>query len=746
MGEYQGGGRMDREVLGYYQRIEKMLNANQFEDEEARDSFLENVWAEVLPKKKQICNNVYCSKVIELLVDASRPLHLRQFLFSFTAEELSDFFYSRYASHVIERILVRAPVIVKEEMKGIIEAPLVKKADGDEAGGDDAAEDDMEVDQAPALTQQILDICKGFKGYWVDISWDGYAHHVLKTFCLVLGGLSASGGAGKQTNMQRKKKKSGGGGGPPPITYERLPTPPEFATALASIFQELVADLNGKQMWKSISGGCTGPVLAAAIHGSIQPHSDDFIASVLQVADDSSTEQCAVDSEPVKQRVQLMMTHKIGSLILEQVFSNASPTLFDQLFLHHFRGSAEFYVNHTVSNFVTQRIIHNLTHAAQVGLVMGEIGDQIGNLLNTGKGQVVLEMAKACRQHKNNEKEFCRLLLKGILSQDSAMKDCSQILITWGSAAPQVEGAFPKFSPVGCMLFAEIANFSAGSNTVFVESFVNRQSPERVVAAARDPNGSRAVDAILVGTATPQIKQKFIKKCKGRLVDLACDKWGSRVIEKIYQTAALKRKEWIATELLASETRLLNSFYGKFAHRACKLDQFKRKKDQWLSEESTVQTVKDKFADIIGDGQGSEEGGDNNAVARKGGAAGSATGPKNDVPDEARELGSSKTKELMHELISSSRHGSKDRKSDKKGRKKKRREEDDLPEIDAGVDREVNDLFKDKEGGKRKKAKHSHEETPTNGTAPKHGSKDDDGENSSDSSDDDESKKKKKKS
>lgn len=60
-------------------------------------------------------------------------------------------------------------------------------------------------------------------------------------------------------------------------------------------------------------------------------------------------------------------------------------------------------------------------------------------------------------------------------------------------------------------------------------------------------------------------------------------------------------KTKMVTELLAGEEKLQNNTYGRMVLRNCRVNEFKKKRERWESEESVVEKRKRIFADILED-------------------------------------------------------------------------------------------------------------------------------------------------
>jgi len=62
--------------------------------------------------------------------------------------------------------------------------------------------------------------------------------------------------------------------------------------------------------------------------------------------------------------------------------------------------------------------------------------------------------------------------------------------------------------------------------------------------------------------------------------EISCNRYGSHLIDKCWSVSYLKMKESIAEELLDSERELNSNFQGKCVLRNCKIDNFKRNRQE----------------------------------------------------------------------------------------------------------------------------------------------------------------------
>jgi nucleolar protein 9 len=125
-------------------------------------------------------------------------------------------------------------------------------------------------------------------------------------------------------------------------------------------------------------------------------------------------------------------------------------------------------------------------------------------------------------------------------------------------------------------------------------------SGEELLKWACDPVCSRVLEKFFVSpTVTSKSKRKLLRSFTGNFSDLAKDKYASHMIDKCWRVATLELKELIAGELAAHDRALADSTYGRFALRNCKIDLFKRRKNEWIELEKGIQKKKEFFKDFF---------------------------------------------------------------------------------------------------------------------------------------------------
>jgi nucleolar protein 9 len=111
------------------------------------------------------------------------------------------------------------------------------------------------------------------------------------------------------------------------------------------------------------------------------------------------------------------------------------------------------------------------------------------------------------------------------------------------------------------------------------------QPTETLITYATNPIASRLLDIVLTHASIPtKYRRRLISTLTPHLEDLLADKIGSRVAERVWESADGYTKEKIAKILVKSSESIRRSQYGRYLWPKLKLDIMMRRPDQWRAE------------------------------------------------------------------------------------------------------------------------------------------------------------------
>jgi nucleolar protein 9 len=161
-----------------------------------------------------------------------------------------------------------------------------------------------------------------------------------------------------------------------------------------------------------------------------------------------------------------------------------------------------------------------------------------------------------------------------------------------------IVGLEPKIQ--GCLLLQSLAQCSE-ANEVVLQSYVPPrltrekgsrlmnslidQPTETLITYSTNPIASRLLDIVLTHPSIPtKYRRRLISTLTPHLEDLLADKIGSRVAERVWESADGYTKEKIAKILVKSSESIRRSQYGRYLWPKLKLDIMMRRPDQWRAE------------------------------------------------------------------------------------------------------------------------------------------------------------------
>lgn len=326
------------------------------------------------------------------------------------------------------------------------------------------------------------------------------------------------------------------------------------------------------------------------------------------------------------------MRDTVGSHLLQKIVVQLDAAAFRRLYLTYFRRRLEELALHPLANFVVQEVILGARTKVELDMMIEELGPvwpkllckciEVGGterrlienpfLLPVGtRAGVVVKTLEACLRLQSGFNEAAKWLQQAFdYGSTEARKDAVSLLMTmrkYSEAGIAPDLARSDFSLHGSLIVQHMFAFPVEASRVVVQSFSDLPA-ETLQHLATHAVGGRVVEAFITSPQVNlKIKKKLLRSYEGHFATLACDKYGSHIVDKLWsQVADIGDKEKIAEELLRSLGTLENSHHGKFIVRNCRLENFKREKDKWRQNQTGIDRRKDMFKDIIGsvnDGQ-----------------------------------------------------------------------------------------------------------------------------------------------
>ncbi|KAK9768120.1 Nucleolar protein 9 [Basidiobolus ranarum] len=584
-------GRLDPDIQQYFKGVESKLENDGFENDEERDLFLENVYAEVDNKELQLTTDHSCSLILEKLFKISNEFQLRVF-FSKLPGKFIECFVHRFASHVCQTLLCLAAGVMEQELKGeIVTKKEVKEGE--------------EETPLPSMESMFLDMCKELQPHWNSLIADPYASHIIRVILIILSGEAQESEGGGKTTVRSKKSvkynEDHNSIASKALTKPRQ-VPPSFTVMLDEVTNLIITGMSDVVVRSLAVHAVASPVLQLLLvlqSKKDESLNDDLIDKLLMGI---SSKQDEVDDIGRRDNfVDTLIKDQVGSHLFEKILQVASASLFHLIYTTYFRGRLANLCQHPIANFVVQHLLTNAKNAGQLEVMMSEIVPDFTGFLRRGRSGVIRSAIDACVRLDCCYKEVMKGISKafGANTMDER-KEFVNLVIRMQSYEQYMREPV-KFHPQGALMLQSLLLFPEEHNSLVMNSYLS-QPLDVTYSWTLDPVGSRVIESFLTSpNVSLKAKRKIIRSFAGKYHEMAMDKYGSHMVDKCWAVSDIELKEKIATELVLNEKVVASCFHGKFILRNCQIDQFKRKREEWVEKEKGVERKKEMFKDILGD-------------------------------------------------------------------------------------------------------------------------------------------------
>ncbi|KAG0044929.1 Nucleolar protein 9 [Gryganskiella cystojenkinii] len=599
-------GFIDPDVQQYFKGVEQTLDELNFDTAEDQQLFLENVYTEVQGKELVLATDHSCSLVLEKLLRASNDFQLRVFFDKLNGNFLKLFTH-RFASHVCQTLITLCADSVEREvrsneLKTKEELETVAKEDG----------------VLLSAEELILNMCRQTQEEFTALISDPFASHIIRVLLYVLAGRTvADDGTGKGNVRSKKSAKYNDANNSKTNAGTFRPTrlvPPSFKEMLRTITSTMMNGLSASIVRSLAVHQVANPVLQLLLEvlaKDDEAAKDELVDKLLM--DITREEEPGHKNDDRDAYVETLLRDQVGSHLLEKIVQVASPALFQKFYTSYFRGRLVKLSHHPIANYVIQQFFTHAKTPVQLEMMVEEVLPAFEDFLKYGRPGVIRAVVEACRNvgacHKEVIKGLCAAFHTNSTMDRKEFLHVVLQMETYESLIERREtqeqegitATKPKFHPQGAVILQLLLQFPEEHSKIVVDSYF-AQKEELMYAWTMDPVGSHVIEAFLTSpTLNLKVKRKILKSFLGKYHQMALDRYGGHTVDKCWAVSDIEMKEKIATELLAHEQALSQSFHGKFILRNCKIDQFKRKKEEWVEREKGIERKKDMFKDILGD-------------------------------------------------------------------------------------------------------------------------------------------------
>ncbi|XP_062518372.1 nucleolar protein 9-like [Corticium candelabrum] len=554
-----GSERLDETTLSYFKRVESVFSKQSFENEDDRKTFLDNVIRQMEGIETRIACNQQLSHVLETIIDSTSPDDVYQ-LHLMLLTNWQELVCHKSGCHVIESCIARVPELMTSE------------------GGAE-------------IKRVFCDMCRSILCDLTRMLNDTYGSHVLRKIIETLAGYRVNSKPLNKQDWQSNKR----------LVRLEGTRPKRFSKLLRKYGKHVV---NRDDFIVLPTHPSASPVIQTLLELLVftEPETGRFLCqAVLQAIGVESSEPVECD----------LMFHPIGSHLIEVLLLVLCDDDFQLLYSAAFRGKLASISNHPIANHTVQSLIEHARNTAQLGMIADELLPCFETVLMAGHVGVLVRLVEALGKMKLRQKECLKSLLSAFHVLDNAVL-CVYLFMTLQtleSILPHIESTSSEekagylkhhIHVSGSLLVQALVQFE--DTKTLVSSFLTLSTAEMIVLCCH-PSGSRAVESFMKSkTVQPKKKNKLVANLQGHMSTLACDKWGSHVIDACWTNTEISTKKQITNELVANESQLRGSFSGKIVWRNCRLDYAKEKGLRWQQKVAADDRKRKMFDDFVNDG------------------------------------------------------------------------------------------------------------------------------------------------
>ncbi|KAF3920734.1 hypothetical protein AA313_de0208773 [Arthrobotrys entomopaga] len=570
-------GLLDEQEQEYFRKADDMLEANQFNSDEEREMFIQNVLKETENKELKMACSQGCSRLLEKLLFLADPARLKLVFQKFHGHFV-HLMSHRFASHCCEALFIAAASVTTTEY---LEPNREHKATENQA---------IYVPAETLFLHTVTELESSIDS----LLMNPFGAHPLRTLFLVLSGAPLQSQSNKSLLHSKKKEKVLlAKDSSEDFRTQARPVPDTFREALSKIINKITGDINRENIRNLATDPLGSPTLQLLIEldlGRSRKYKTKIEESLVgKLLLDLPEEER--DTDTTRSFVKMLLHDTIGSHLLERVMMCVPKKTFNQLYGLYFTGNMGKLASSDTACFVVTKILDKL-EIQEFKSASAEIQVELPELLKHHRIAVIRSVIENYGKHGISADEFCDALFKKLGSDTDEdtdfllkMLDVDTEELAGLDSVGSKEREKRKPSQLHSSLLVQALLTVPGQCSRTVKDHMTSCSSENLRRLCKHSTASHAIQKSL--TTEPSdatFKRKFVGLLSGSIVDLALHPVGSHVVDTLWEATlqGLKlQRQRIADELLGSERMLRDSFHGRAVWRNWKMDVYKTRRYDW---------------------------------------------------------------------------------------------------------------------------------------------------------------------
>lgn len=593
-------GLVDANEVDYFKLAESTLNINAFDAPEERDGFIRSVLEEARGKELKLVTNQICSKLMERLVLFASDLQLKRIMKQFSNHYVA-LVHHKYASHVVETLLVRAAAQVEKEL--IHGEEEVEENDGD----------DEESELNSISTESLfLSLVNELKPHLKSMISHQYSSHVLRLLLLIFSGKELPSTTTSNSTLRSKKSK---------IARKMIEikdnedfarafqTPPSFKAELREMCSELTRNQDTKTYREFAINKIASPViqLVIQVEGLVDRERTAWHLIFLKDSAPKDSQEEAY--------VEYLLSDPVGSHFLESTIKNDGARLkyIERLYKLYMKERVlKLSRRSTTGVYIVQALLFKLK-PVEVEHILDEIIPELSNLIsisdnqNLDLGQRLIDASISRGNYRRDEiieqlfKKFApnyegaSVTGNGKRSMQTYTPTTTEflenVLQLTGSTLGNTRDDWPTAEERRRALFLQ--KLMEYDHSFVVCTWLNFLAMPETKFAQMCRHGvfcHVVENSLVVLPATPGepkpmqiLRKRFLNIFQNQIVDLSCNSYGSHIVDKLWDFTVLlpMYKDRIGTELAGDSHKVKESKYGRLVWKNWSMELFVRKKYDW---------------------------------------------------------------------------------------------------------------------------------------------------------------------
>ncbi|MCJ8745197.1 hypothetical protein PDJAM_G00127460 [Pangasius djambal] len=570
--------RLDAMTVGYFRRVSERLSEG-FTDDEERALFVENVLSEVKGQAGLVTTDMTGSLALQKLLSLASLKQVAEVLAELGGETGSEFktvSCDRCGGHVIESAIKQM-------------AKWTEDVHSEEKSSIGNEQEEPEAENCGMLEDQVLSLCRVVRENIVDFIKDPHGSHVLRTLIHVLAGCSAQEQSDARPAKKQKKAE-------PELTDFEAPT--SFWWELKYLSESLMENVNVC---------ATNPTASAVLQTLLTICHRKRPILVKKLNNGIMGYLTSLSSAPGISPLLVFLKDQSCSRLIQTVFQFSHKALLRDTYKNHLKNQLMPLALHPFANYTIQSLIAASVNYKVFLKVFDELAPGFEAILAAGHMGVIVQLVESCIDREERQADMLQRLLEAFHCSEPSTRHLSCLplflsLLTYevyynteaaeGDAVPQRPLSICYH---GSRLVQALARFK--DRSILMNS-LHSLSTEELLSLGKEQTGSHALQA-LITLSSDKGKGKILRKLEGLCTQLACSKYGSRLLEAVWSSATISQRQSIAEQLVPSESQLRSDQFARHVWAKFGLTHFQKRRGAWMELQTGQSKKRKMFSDIL---------------------------------------------------------------------------------------------------------------------------------------------------